>query len=491
MLRSPGWPLAFVVALTWAVVPLLPALLARAIPGQPYTDLYPSIWGLDVFCASLPAIVTHTARMGAPEGIGFYYSSPLHGLAGWPVWATFGPVAAYVATLIAARAATVLCAFGFLRALNHAPLAALGGALLYGASPFFHGYAVEGIVEGTDGWALALWAWMVVRNRPVAAISAFALTILSSWYLGMVACLLAVVLGARYRTAWISILGLLLATPALWAFTHAFGGNTPLDPVVRVAMGAPLWFPVPGLTPGLNPFALTTYVGFAAVALAFPSARRRPLWALGAVACAILSTGRGPWWDLPVLEMVRFPYRWHAGTLLCLAPLVAETAARRKRPLLAALPFLEGLLLSPIEPVVPSAPADLPAIYATVAADTLLEIPGPVAMTPGKPNASRPRARWFLYAQLSHHASSPWTLDFNGIAGGRNAPWLAAFASWDPLLHAPNQPLDLDAARTAGVDEVLVHRDLLERDADAFEAALVAAGATLIAREGDLALYRL
>lgn len=491
MLRSPGWPLAVVAALTWAVTPLLPALLSGAIPGQPYTDLYPSIWGLDVFCASLPAIVTHTTRMGAPEGIGFYYSSPIHGLAGWPVWAAFGPVAAYVATLIAARAATVLCAFGFLRAVNDAPLPALGGALLYGASPFFHGYAVEGIVEGTDGWALALWAWMVVRNRPIAAIVAFALTILSSWYLGMVACLLAVVLGARHRVAWVSAVGFLFAAPALWAFTHAFGGNAPLDPSVRVAMGAPLHLPTPGLTPGVNPFAITTFVGLAAVALALPSARRQPLWALGAIVCAILSTGRGPWWDLPVLEMVRFPYRWHAGTLLCLAPLVAETATRFNRPWLALFPFLEGLLLSPIEPVAPSAPVDLPAIYAQVSAETLLEIPGPVAMPPGKPNASRPRARWFLYAQLSHRAASPWTLDFNGIAKDQNPPWLAAFASWDPLTHQPDQPLDLNAARAAGVDEVLVHRDLLEHDANAFESALTAAGATLVAREGDLALYRL
>ena len=29
---------------------------------------------------------------------------------------------------------------------------------------FFHGYAVEGIVEGTDGWTLALWAWALGAN---------------------------------------------------------------------------------------------------------------------------------------------------------------------------------------------------------------------------------------------------------------------------------------------------------------------------------------
>ena len=491
MLRSTGWPLALAFALAWAILPLMPALASGEIPGQPYTDLYPSIWGLDVFCAGLPAFTTHTARLGAPEGIGFYYSSPLHGVAGWPVWAIFGPVAAYVATLVLARAATVLCAFGLLRALTLSPVAAVGGALCFGASPFFHGYAVEGIVEGTDGWTLALWAWMVVRNRRAGAVVAFALTILSSWYLGMVACLLAIVLGARYPAARWSLLGLVLTSPALWAFSQAFGGNVPLDPAIRVAMSAPLDLPRPGLAEGLNPFAITTFIGVAAAALALPAAKRQPVWAVGAVLCAILSTGRGPWWDLPVLELVRFPYRWHAGTLLCLAPLVADTAERMGRPLLACLPFVEGLLLSPIEPIVPSAPRELPAIYEQIEATRLLEVPGPVAMAPGTPNASRPRARWILYAQIEHGAASPWTLDFNGISRDRDSRWLSSFASWDPLVRGVPQAPDVAAARAAGVQEVLVHRDLLQENADSFEAALVAGGATEIAREGTLALYQL
>ena len=491
MLRSSGWPLALAFALGWAILPLMPALASGNIPGQPYTDLYPSIWGLDVFCGGLPGFTTHTARLGAPEGIGFYYSSPLHGVAGWPVWAIFGPVAAYVTTLVFARAATVLCAFGLLRALNLSPIAALGGSLCFGASPFFHGYAVEGIVEGTDGWALALWAWMVVRNHRAGAIAGFALTILSSWYLGMVACLLALVLALRYPAARWSLVGLVLTAPALWAFSQAFGGNMPLDPAIRVAMSAPLDLPRPGLSPGLNPFAITTFIGVAAAALALPSAKRQPVWAAGAVLCAVLSTGRGPWWDLPILELVRFPYRWHAGTLLCLAPLVAETAERMGRPLLAVLPFIEGLLLSPIEPIVPSAPRELPTIYQKITATRLLEVPGPVAMAPGTPNASRARARWLLYAQVAHGAASPWTLDFNGISRDRDAPWLGTFASWDPLVRAARQPPDVAAARAAGVQEVLVHGDELEQNARAFETALTGAGAVEIAREGHLALYRL
>ncbi len=480
------------VALLWGVVPLVPALAAGELPGQPFTDLYPSVWGLDTFCAGLPGFILHTTRMGAPDGIGFYYSSPIHGVLGWPVWALAGPVAAYVVTLVLARAATVMAAFGFLRALRRSPTPALAGALLYGASPFFHGYTVEGIVEGTDGWTLALWAWMVVERRVALATLAFALTVISSWYLGMVACLLAVGLGARDRSAWFSAaVGLLLAAPALWSFTHAFGGNGALDSAVRAAMGAALTIPKPGLLPGLNPFAKTTYVGFAAALLAVPSVRRNPGWAVGAALCFLLSTGRGPWWELPVLELVRFPYRWHAGTLLCFAPLVADTVEHVRWKVLGFIPFVEGLMLSPIEPVVPGAPTALPALYDAIDGGVVLEVPGPVALPPGKPNPSRPRARWVLFAQLHTHATSPWTLDFNGIGRDHDAAWLSSFASWDPILRVDPQSPDVAAARAAGVTTIVVHRDELHGASERFEAALVSAGARRLAEDGKLALYGL
>ena len=96
-------PVVVLVAVLWAILPLLPALLRGELPGSPYTDLYPSVWGLDVFTSGLPGLVTHTTRMGAPGGIGFYYSSPLHGLLGWPVHALAGTDVRPGATLIPTR----------------------------------------------------------------------------------------------------------------------------------------------------------------------------------------------------------------------------------------------------------------------------------------------------------------------------------------------------------------------------------------------------
>ena len=473
----------------WAVAPAVPALVRGGLPGHGWTDLYPSVWGLDVFCAALPGWATHTPRFGAPEGIDFAYSSPLHGLAGWPVWAAWGPVAAYVVTLVAARAATVAVAYGALRALDRPHVGSVAGALIYGASPFFHGYAVEGIVEGTDGWTLPLWVWAVAARRPAFAGVAFALCVASSWYLGMVVCLGALGWGFRDRLAWGSAVGgLALASPLLFAFVGAFGGNSPLDPAVRVAMGAPLAVREPGVLAGVQPFALTTWVGVSLPLLGLLAARRAPVLAAGALLCWVLSTGRGPWWDLPIFELVRFPYRWHAGTLWCVAAVVSTLELRWRAALF--VPFVEGLLLSPIEPVLPTASVDVPALYLQVEPAPLLELPGPVALPPGTPNPSRPRARYLLLAQLQHGAPSPWTLDFNGIAHSRDAAWLATFRAWDPVLDGAGPPPDLAAAAADGVHQAMVHRDEYRKVAPAFEAALAEAGARLVAEEGELALYR-
>lgn len=489
--------------MAWAVLPAAPALWHGQLIGQPYTDLYPAVWAMGVVADAWPSLPTHTELLGAPAGMGFYAASPIHGWVGAPLAWIGGPAFAYNATLLAARAATVLAAYACYRARprdrrlhpDHVPLAiagALAAALIYGASPFFQGYSVEGIVEGSDGWTLALWGWAVLTERRITAVVAFALTVISSWYLGMVACLLAVGWGVRTKTAWISLVGgLLLAAPFLHAFLGAFGGSSPLSADMRAAMGAPAPHFAPGILPGLNPFAITTWIGVSTLLLALPSVGRNPALFVGAGVCALLSTGRGPWWDLPVLHMVRFPYRWHAGTLFLLAPLVGQTIDRLRWRWLGLVPFVEGLLLSPIEPILPGAPTDVPALYDRVTGPILLEVPGPLAMPPGVVNRSRPRARYLSYAQLLHGAASPWVPDFNGVSAAQGAPWLDGFVAYDPLAKRQPGALDLAAARADGVTQVMVHRDELHGNAGSLEAALVDGGATLVAEDGALALYKL
>ncbi len=495
---SSGWGAAVLLALLWAAGPLVPPMLAGDIPGSPYTDLYPSVWGLGWFAQQQPGLPTFAATLAAPGGMPFYYSSPLHGWAGAPLFQVGGAALAYTVTLLLARFATVTVTYGALRAGGLGTPGALVGAAVYGASPFFHGFAVEGIVEGTDGWPLPLWAWMVWRDRRGPAAVALALAVVASWYHGIVVCLLAFGWGFGRRTAWWSLAGLVLTVPFVGGFVHAAQGATPLPDAVRRAMGASIGVRDSALFSNSpwkrNFFAQTTWLGLIAPLLALAglgAGRRRPGWALALGACAVLSLGWGPLYTLPVLDHVRFPYRWHAGTLFALAVLAGVGADRLGRRFLAPLIVVEGLLFSPIEPVLPGSPAGVPPIYDHVTGPVLLEVPGPVALPPGTVNPSRPRARYLLYYQLHHGAASPWAPDFNGIAATPPAAWLAPFAAWDPIVDAAIGPLDLGAARADGVTQVMVHRKELRQSAEGFEQALVAAGGHLLLTDGDLALYAL
>jgi hypothetical protein len=258
-------------------------------------------------------------------------------------------------------------------------------------------------------------------------------------------------------------------------------------------MGTPLALPRPGLLPGLNPFALTSYLGFLATGLFLLAARQRPWLALGALLCWVLSTGRGPWFDLPVLAMVRFPYRLVVGTLFLAAPIVGLAAQRwRHGAWLALAVIAEGLLLSPVEPVLPGAPADPPAPYSAVAPTVLLDVPGPVAMPPGVRNASRPRARYLLYAQAFHGAASPWSFDFNAVAPVDPAPWLASWRALDPLVEPGGNaaPPSVAALRAAGVAQVMLHPRALGGRADLARGALQDAGWSLVAYDAEQELWR-
>lgn len=471
-------------AVAWAVGPALPVLLRGELIGHPFTDLYPSVWGLWWFAGQQPGLPSFATHLAAPEGMPFYYSSPLHGWAVWPLLGVVSLPAAWNLTVLAARLATVLVAYGAGRAWGLREPGALVAAAIYGASPFFQGYAVEGIVEGLDGWTLALWLLALGRRRWGLGAVAFALTVISSWYLGAVACVLAALLGRR---AWVTAaLGLVLSAPLLALFFGAFPEGQPLDPAVRAAMGAQLAVGRPGILPGLQPFAMTTWVGGIAPLLALWGLRdsdlaRRAAIVLGT--CALLSLGLGPIYDLAPFSSLRFPYRFHAGTLAALALLAGLGADRlRVGAWLAPVLVLEGLLLSPIEPVLPGAPGEVPALYDDLQGEVLLDVPGPVAMPPGEINRSRARARSFLYAQTAHGMGTPWAPDFNSVGAVGEELGLAGVRALDPLVGA-DPPLALDLPQS--IDHVVVHVRELRGAADTAHRLLLAEGWVRTGDDGE------
>ncbi len=482
------WP-AWLLAALWGVGLAIPTLWRGELIGQPYTDLYPAVWGLWLAAEQWPGIVTHTTQLAFPEGMGFYYSSPIKGWLAGVLVPLLGVPLTWNGLTLAARVATVGLSGHAARAWGLGTAGSLVVAGAFGCSAVFQGYAVEGITEGTDGWALAVWAWAVGRRKPGLAAVGLALCVLSSWYLGAVACLLAV-LATLYdrRAAW-SLAGLALAAPGLLAFLSAFSGGAPLAPEIRAAMGAPLQVPSPGVLPGLHPFAITAYTGFLLSGAALGARKRFVLLAL---IPAVLSLGWGPWYELPVLSALRFPYRWHLGTLAILALAAGHLADRwRWGHLLGPLIVVENLLLAPVEPILPGAPAEVPALYTQVDGP-VLDIPGPVALPPGVVNLSRPRSQYFLYAQTLHGQPTPWAPDFNSVgAQGGDKRWgriEESLAGFDRVAGGDGEgPVSPDLVRwfdDLGLRWVVIHhRTTGMAGAAALRDALVDQGMVLVDRD--------
>ena len=454
-------------------MPLVEPILHGGLAGHPHTDLYPAVAGMAWFTEHAGQVLPAFApELAAPRGMPFVYSSPLHGWLAVVLRPLLGLPYTWLTGLALARIATVLCAHGAGRALGLTPAGALVLAAVYGCSPLFHGYAVEGIVEGTDGWALPLWVWLAARERWAGATVAAALVVMSSWYMALAGLLAALAVAPwAWRATGTYVAGLLICSPAMLVFTGATALSTPLDPAVRASMGASTeLFPRPGVLPGLNPFARTSWLGWITAALALASIRRHPRWALAAAVAAILSLGVGPWYELPGWQSVRFPYRLHVLTLLAAGVLAARSvqrlaarfpARRWIAPALAAVVVVEGMLLSPVEPLVPSSPAEVPRTYHDLRGRVVLSVPGPLTRPPGEMNPSRPRARYLLYYPAMSGTRTAWAPDFNGIGAGTEVAIHDAVRSWDPHEGRDAQAVPLGALREAGIDALVVHRQEL------------------------------
>jgi hypothetical protein len=490
-----GCLIAWLFALAWGVLPAAPALAKGELIGHGYTDLYMQVWGMWFLGTHWPLVPTHTELFGFPEGMPIYAQSLWKGWASGLLLPWMGAVGTYDLLTLLSRVLTVGVAFHAARAWGLQDGGALVAATVFGASPYFQGYAVEGIGECMDGWPLALWAWAVARGRTLASIVALGWSIVASFYLGAAVCLLAVLAFPLRRKAPLSLLGIALALPAILAFVHTLAGGTgtPIPTEVRAAMGAQLAFHEPGSFPSLHTSGSTTWIGLIAMVLAVVSRSRLAWMALVPFA---LSFGGTPVYALPVFSMIRFPYRWHAATLAIVGLAAGRGADRfgwRKGVALAGAIAIEGLALSPIEPILPSADGAVPGIYRQVEGP-LLELPGPLVRPPGATNPSRPRMRYLAYFQTGHGQPSPWLLDLNGLMEG-GPEELAFLHAWDPHGRTAPTPVPSDLVtrlRALGVLDVMIQTSLMEAEgARPLLEGFRAQGAVQIANDGERVLLRL
>ena len=95
---------------------LLLLLLAGDLLGHGHTDLYPSVWGLWAFAEAQPGLPNRTELLGFPQGMGYYYSSPIKGWLAALLLPIFSLPATWNLLVIAARIATVMTGYGAARA---------------------------------------------------------------------------------------------------------------------------------------------------------------------------------------------------------------------------------------------------------------------------------------------------------------------------------------------------------------------------------------
>ncbi len=486
---------AWAIAIAWGVLPAAPALAAGQLIGHGYTDLYSEVWAVWFVGTHAPLVPTHTTLFGFPEGMPLYVLALCKGWIAGLFLPWLGLIGTHDLLTLASRILTVGVTFHAARAWRLSDGASIVAAVVFGASPYFHGYAVEGIVEGMDGWPLALWAWAVARERILLSMAALGFAIVASFYLGAAACLLAVLAAPLRPKAPLSLFGIVLAAPAIGAFFGTLVGGTGVEipTAVRAAMGAHLSVQEPGSLPSFHWSANTTWTG---VITLFLVATSRSRVALAALVPFVLSFGALPIYALPVFSLLRFPYRWHAATLAILALAAGRSVdgMRFRTAVLVALAIIaEGLLLSPIEPILPGADGSVPGIYAN-ADGVLLELPGPLARPPGEFNPGRERFRYLAYFQTSHGRPSPWRFDVNGLFPGGPAS-LAFLQAWDPDAHVPLRPVPADLVerlRALGVDDVMLQTTVMgTKRAELLLEGLRAQGATQIANDGERVLLRL
>lgn len=411
------------ISLLWALIPMLPALWQGGLAGSPYTDLYFSVWSLYIPWIDDGAPCT-SSWLNYPYGQPIYSSAYLKSILSWLLSPLFSPAQTYNLLLFCSRIAGPICAFMAIRAWGYTETAAIGFSVIMGMSPYVHGYAVEGIIEGIDVWPLALWLWACSTKRIIYMASSLALCLFMSWYLGASACLLTLILARKDVRILHSLWGILIASPAIWTFvqTHPTMGAIPID--VRESMSAQLGIPTPNILSKGNPFAKNNYVGWCTVIMLLQWKTAR--WALIPLA---LSFGIGS--ELPLLSSVRFPYRWHLATMVLIGFAVADVLQKKNWSWFPWILLLEFLLLSNINFFIPTAPSIPPNIYNHLDRP-VLDIPGPISLPAGVANPSRERAFYLLYAQLYHKQPSLWPQDFNSLQPIEDR-W-KNWQSWDPIL---------------------------------------------------------
>lgn len=398
------------------------ALVHGEIAGSPYTDLYPSVWSL----------WATESWWGTWNNIWFNHPTGQSWSPNTLFWGTliipfkpYLPIGMlYNICLLSNRILTCVSFYLAGRAWNDNHGTGLLWMVILGMNPMVHGFAVEGIIEGTQLWPIGFWFWAFRNNLRSSSIIFGCLTIVSNWYWSVVWVSIMCIMRPRDLKYWRWMLAsLVICSPWILQFYSIAGESQSLSSDMYRAMGFQFEIPEPNFMTPSNPFAQSNYIGwilsFTTVYMLRHSKDKlvnRPSIFDGALFLTYgftLCVGFSWIQHVPIIGAMRFPYRMYILCLMGIAILLSDLGIRRQSGL-AYLVLFEFLFLSPIDLLIPISPAEYPEYVSTVEGP-ILELPGLLTREPGEVDPSRPRMKRIMYYQTHHAQPSAWFLSFNGL----------------------------------------------------------------------------
>ena len=446
----------FLLITLWSIMPLWESVYNGHIAGSPYTDLYPSVWSL--WATESWWSTWNNVWFGYPKGQPWSPSTLFWGTLIIPFKSLFSISSLYNISLISNRILSCIAFYMAGKVWNDSHETGLLWMILIAMNPMIQGFAVEGIIEGTQLWPLGFWLWASKRDRPTFSIIFGSLIVLSSWYWSVVWAIIGAITQYQNRKVWGWMgISILLCSPWIAHFISVQGNGIELTAAVYRAMGFQFEIPTPHFKSASNPFAQSNYIGWIPTLSALYLCRKRVnstaalLIGLG----FLLSIGFGWMQPVPIIGSMRFPYRMCLIILIGLAIQLSE-ARKKQRTGLAILVLLEFSLLSPIDQIIPTSPSAYPD-YTQEINGTVLELPGVLNRAPGEIDPSRPRMKQLMYFQTSHAQPSAWELPFNGL--NQTSECFAGTRIIDPQANAAEQTSQLNAECWESVQWVVIHNN--------------------------------
>jgi hypothetical protein len=433
---------------------MLDALLSGDIVGSRFTDLYPSVWSLWATESWWGTWTNQWANY--PEGQPWSPSTLIWGTAIIPLKEWLPIHTLYNTSLAFNRILGCLSFYMAGKAFGKQHSSGLLWMVTIAMNPLIHGFAVEGIFEGTQLWPLGFWIWAVHTHHYRSATLFGSFILLTNWYWSLCWGLLGVVLGRKESPIWKSMgLSILLCSPWIWHFTQIANSTVSITPELYRAMGFQFGIPVPNLFTPTNPFSQSNYIGWIVVGIyGYSMFHKQHRQSILIVAMGfILSLGLSFLQDFPIIGSMRFPYRLHLLTLIGIC-IGYSTQQLHFTKWIAFGIVLEFTLLSSIDLNIPKSPSSMPE-YVSQITGPILELPGPLNRQLGTINPSKPRMRYLQYYQTKHQMPSGWGLDFNGLVKSNGC--FSGTAVLDPHATTEEQSVKINLECWEDIEWVIIH----------------------------------